>query len=82
MSENDEWNDKVRKDGTWSGKVKNPGKTFFLNLAAMAVRNVNKIRDKNGEIYARKALSRCGLALDRNGRWTVEMLNKKLQERL
>jgi hypothetical protein len=61
------------KDGDWksgthsSGNTKNPGYKFFLKLAAESVREVNKMRDKNGITYARKSMIRCGLSLDLNG---------------
>lgn len=45
-----------------SGKLKNPGKGFFLKLAANSIREVNKQRDKNGVPYARKAMIRTGMA--------------------
>ncbi|OWY96290.1 hypothetical protein PHMEG_00033478 [Phytophthora megakarya] len=35
------WQNNVRKDGSWSGKLRNPGKSFFLELAAETVRTVN-----------------------------------------
>ena len=60
----DEWQEKVRSDGGWSGKLKNPGKSFFLRLAADAVRKVNEQRDANEITYARRAMIRCGLSLD------------------
>jgi hypothetical protein len=37
------------KEGSWSdgsGKLLNPGKTFFLKLAAASVRRVSEMRDK------------------------------------
>ncbi|KAE8966541.1 hypothetical protein PR002_g28334 [Phytophthora rubi] len=71
---------KVRSDGVWSGKLKNPGKRYFLTLAAKAVRRVNAQRDKNGLNYARKAMIRCGLSLDVDGKWRVEQLFSHLQE--
>ena len=41
-------------NGAWSGKLKNPGKRFFLELAAEAVRKINEMRDAAGISYARK----------------------------
>ncbi len=32
------------------------GKTFFLRLAADVIREVNMVRDKDGESFARKAM--------------------------
>jgi DDE superfamily endonuclease len=63
-----------------SGKLLNPGKHFFLNLAAESVREVNKMRDKNGLMYARKAMIRCGLSLNLNGIWEISQLFPHLQE--
>jgi hypothetical protein len=62
------------KDGQWasgSGALQNPGKTFFLHVAAKAVQRVNVIRDANGIGYARKAMIRCGLSLEVTGQWHV-----------
>ncbi|CAM6103572.1 unnamed protein product [Calypogeia fissa] len=69
------------KNNTWlgSGKLKNPGKSFFLKLAASSVHHVNTLRDNNGITYARKAMIRCGMALNLNGKWEVEQLSPELQ---
>ncbi|KAE9037386.1 hypothetical protein PF005_g18230 [Phytophthora fragariae] len=74
------WQNKVRKDGSWSGKIQNPGKKFFLELAADAVKAVNLQKDKNGMSYARKAMIRCGLSLGIDGTWSVTQLYPHLQE--
>ena len=63
-----------------SGKLKNPGKTFFLKLAADAVRDINAQQDKNGLSYARKAMIRTGMGLNLNGRWEECQLFSHLQE--
>jgi DDE superfamily endonuclease len=63
------WATNIRKDGASSGKILNPGKEFFLRLAADAVRDVNELRDENGLTYSRKAMIRCGLAQDVTGVW-------------
>lgn len=63
-----------------SGKLKNPGKTYFLNLAAKCVNLFNNMRDSNNISYARKAMIRCGLALDVDGIWKVSQLSNELQE--
>ncbi|KAL3676321.1 hypothetical protein R1sor_026269 [Riccia sorocarpa] len=64
---NSEW----QGDGTrWtSGALKNPGKHYFLQLAVDLVADVNSQRGANGLSYARKAMIRCGLSLNINGRW-------------
>lgn len=38
------------------GKLKNPGKAFFLKLAASAVYKVNTQCEKSGISYERKAM--------------------------
>lgn len=62
-----------------SGKLVNPGKRFFLQLAANAVRDVNKQVDSEGMNFARKAMVRCGLAKQANGLWEVRQLFPHLQ---
>ncbi|CDF38688.1 unnamed protein product [Chondrus crispus] len=62
-----------------SGKLKNPGKGFFLKLAANAVREVNNQRDKNGVSFARKSMIRTGLSLNLNGLWEEKQLSSELQ---
>jgi len=47
---------------------------FFLKFAAAVVRDVNGMRDSDGLTYARKAMIRCGMALDLNGQWRVSQL--------
>ena len=46
-----------------SAKILDPGKDFFLNLAAAFERDVNGMRDESGLSFARKAMVRCGIAL-------------------
>lgn len=68
--------------GEWkdsSGKVANPGKTFFLRLAADSVRQVNNQRDAEGISYARKAMIITGMALNTNGQWEESQLTPALQ---
>lgn len=45
-----------------SGKVMNPGKHLFLNLAAAAVADVNRQLDAEGVSYARKEMIITGIA--------------------
>jgi hypothetical protein len=71
------------KEGSWSngsGKLLNPGKTFFLKLAAASVSRVNEMRDRSGLTYARKAMIRTGLSLNLNGLWEGAQLFPRLQE--
>ena len=58
------------KEGKWndqSGCLLNPGKGFFLGLAADAVRDVNRQRDADGLTDGRKAMILTGMALNTNG---------------
>lgn len=70
------------KEGKWkdgSGKLFNPGKRFFLKLAAEAVMEVNKQRDAEGITYARKSMILTGMALNTNGLWEEKQLTPELQ---
>jgi len=80
LIEDDAWQNTPRKNGDWSGKLRNPGKHFFLSLAAKAVREVNGVRDTHGLTYARKAMIRCGLSLGTDGNWSTQQLFPHLQE--
>jgi hypothetical protein len=42
------WQNDVRTDGAWSGKLHNPRKKFFLALAASSVNDVNRQVDSHG----------------------------------
>ena len=75
-----DWSDTVRKNVSWSGKLKKPGKRFFLELAATAVRAVNGMRDSYDLTYARKSITRCGIALDVSGRWHESQLTPEIQQ--
>ncbi|OWY94915.1 hypothetical protein PHMEG_00035222 [Phytophthora megakarya] len=73
------WQNDARSDGSWSDAPRNPGKSFFLNLAADAVGDVNLQRTKKGKItYAQKAMVRCCLATV-NGKWGIDQLSEELQ---
>ncbi len=62
-----------------SGKLKNPGKSYYLKLVAQSVQRVNDMEDTNNISYPRKAMIRCGLALEADGVWRVEQLFPHLQ---
>jgi hypothetical protein len=79
MIRKNKWSNGVRRDGAWSGKLQNPGKRFFLQLAADSVRDVNMQRDANGLTFSRKAMIRCGLALNVTGQWHIQQLSPQLQ---
>lgn len=70
---------KLNKWKDSSGKIANPGKTYFLKLAAKCVRQVNQQRDEDGLTYARKAMIITGMALNTNGLWEVSQLTPDLQ---
>jgi hypothetical protein len=74
------WQNKIRKDGSWVGKLQNPGKKLFLQLAADSVKAVNLQKDKNGVSYARKAMIRCGMSLGIDGSWSVNQLYPHLKK--
>ena len=50
-----------------SGKILNPGKAFYLGLAAGAVQDVNAMMDADGIRYARNAMILTGMAVNING---------------
>ena len=62
-----------------SGKLKNPGKPFFLELGAKAVKYVNNRRDNNGLSYATKAMIRTVMVLNLDGLWDERKLFTDLQ---
>ena len=68
------FSDDVSSRNGWSGKLTNPGKRFFLELAAEVTREINTRRDDSGMSLAQKAMVRCGLGVDSSGQWTKSML--------
>ena len=80
LIQTDSWQNNPCGDGQWSGKLINPGKRFFLQLAVDSVEDVNSQVCINGISYARKAMIRCGLALDIDGTWRIDQLFRHLQE--
>lgn len=74
------WQNEVHEDGRVSGMLKNHGKRFFLELAVVAISDVNSKRDGRGHTYAQKAMLCTGLACDVNGEWHIGQLAPKLQE--
>lgn len=49
-------------NGEESGRLRNPGKKFFPNLAADSVREVSNVGDACGMSYARKAMIHTGMS--------------------
>ncbi len=80
MIQQNAWQNVPWADGQWSGKLTNPGKRFFLQLAAHSIEDVNREVDCDNISYARKAMIRCGLALGLDGSWSVGQLFPNLQE--
>lgn len=66
-------------DFAFSGKLHNPGKIYFLTLAASVARELNTRRDHQGITSARKCMIRTGLSLDLNGTWHINQLSPELQ---
>ena len=73
MSNN--WSDGPRS----SGKVINPGKPCFMNLAVKCVIEVNAMIDHDGIPLVQKVMIRCGLELNTNGCWEITQLFQHLQ---
>ncbi|KAJ0401149.1 hypothetical protein P43SY_004356 [Pythium insidiosum] len=70
---------KPKNGSSWSGKLLNPGKSFYLQLAAHCVEKVSAARDEDGISLVRKAMIRCGLAKNLNGVWEEQQLKPELQ---
>jgi hypothetical protein len=58
----------------------NPGKRYFLKLAAKCIKAVNAMKDKNGLSYSRNEMNRSGIALGLDGQWNVVQLSLQLQD--
>jgi DDE superfamily endonuclease len=67
------------KGGEWSGKLLQPGKTYFLKLAAKCCRIVSDMRDDEQLNLVRKSMIRCGLNKNLNGVWEERQLFPHLQ---
>lgn len=72
------FNDKENEHA--SGRLENPGKHFYLKLAAEVIRDVNSQVDSKGINFARKAMVRTGLSLNYNGKWEECQLSDELQK--
>lgn len=62
-----------------SGMLRNPGKSYYLRLAAECVQEVNDMKDSSGMSLCRKAMIKCGLSLPLDGIWKKEQLRPDLQ---
>jgi hypothetical protein len=74
------WQNIARGDGHWSGKLTNPGKRFFLQLATDSGEDVYQQVDSDNISYSMKAMIRCGMALALDGTWSMAQLFPHLQE--
>lgn len=63
-----------------SGKLKNPEKGYLLRLTTSAVRDVNQQKEKDGVLYASKAIICCSMALNLNRQWEERQLFPLLLE--
>lgn len=63
-----------------SGKLTNPGKTFYLNISASVIREVRNQKYKDGLSYIRKDMIVFGVALSINGKWEVCKFLRLLQK--
>ncbi|KAJ0397798.1 hypothetical protein ATCC90586_001667 [Pythium insidiosum] len=70
---------KPKNGSSWSGKLLNPGKSFYLQLAAHCAEKVSAARDEDGISLVRKAMIMCGLAKNLNGVWEEQQLKPELQ---
>jgi hypothetical protein len=53
LIQQDSWQNRPRGDGQWSGKLTNPGKKFFLQLAANSIEDVNRQVDIDNMSYTK-----------------------------
>lgn len=60
--------------GAIEWEIPDPGKTYFLKLAAECVREVNKQQDSEGISYSRKAMIITGMVFNTTGRWEESQL--------
>ncbi|DBA02185.1 TPA: hypothetical protein N0F65_004820 [Lagenidium giganteum] len=74
------FSNKPTKAGEWSGKLTQPGKTYFLQLAVPACRIISGMRDDTGLSVVRKSMIRCGLRKNITGVWEEKQLTPHLQE--
>lgn len=69
--------------GKWmdsSGKVSNPGKSFFFRLATAAVLDDNSQSEADGLTYVGKEITRAGMELNTNELWDESHISYELKE--
>lgn len=62
------------------GKIQNPGKWCYMELATEFVEEINSKKDRNVKSIVKKAMIRCGMSLNYSGFWEIEQLFKHLHE--
>lgn len=68
--------------GVWTdspGKIGNPGKSYYMGLAALCVPEVNHQHHEHSLSFSRKAMILTGYAKNKNGVWEVLRLKPQLQ---
>lgn len=58
-----------------SGNLSTPGKSFYMNLAADTIRDLNSSCDADGYFYVLKAMIRCGMSYNLNGNCEVQQFS-------
>ena len=61
-------------------KILNSRKLYFMNLEVKCVSEVNAMVDHDEIPLVRKAMIRCGLRPNKNGRWEITYFSQHLQE--
>ena len=65
---NNDFSDDIEASRGWSGKLNNPGKRFFLKLAADVIQEVNSYTDSQILDMDQKSMIRCGLGFSAEGK--------------
>ena len=68
----------LQNNFTSTGRARNPGKQFFLQLVGAVVAEMNE-RVENGMTMAKKSLIKCGLIPSSDGSWRTDQLTPQLQ---
>lgn len=63
----------------FSGKLKNPGKHWYLRCVAKCVEELNQQKDADGKSWAFKAMLQTGHGVCADGKWQKSQLTAKIQ---
>ena len=74
LIQQDSWQNKLRGDGQWFGKLTIPKKKFFLQLTVDSIEDINRQIDIDNMSYVRKSMIRCDLALGTDDTWSINKL--------